>query len=238
MQIRADLTASQDEVWNRLSLAGTWLTGDERVNVAREVRGVADCELCKERKAALAPNTVQGEHLESAPMPASRRELIHKLVSDPGRIARAWVDTLLAEMTDTEYVEVAGLVSAILVVDTFHAALGMPLRDLPTPQPGTPNRQRPLTAADEGAYVPMVPVDGLQGDYADLYDLPNWVPNVHRAFSLVPAATRTADVLMQTHYFPYEVVPRYTDADHEYAINKMQMELLASRVSLHNDCFY
>jgi hypothetical protein len=61
---------------------------------------------------------------------------------------------------------------------------------------------------------------------------------VHRAFSLVPDATRLADELMSSHYFPYEMVPRYTDADHNYAINKMQIELIASRVSMYNDCFY
>ena len=43
---------------------------------------------------------------------------------------------------------------------------------------------------------------------------------------------------MASHYFPYEQVPRYTDADHDYAIDKMQIELLAARVSMHNDCFY
>ena len=43
---------------------------------------------------------------------------------------------------------------------------------------------------------------------------------------------------MHTHYFPYEMVPRYTDTDHSYAINKMQIELVAARVSMYNDCFY
>ena len=64
------------------------------------------------------------------------------------------------------------------------------------------------------------------------------MPGVHRAFSLVPEATRIANDLMQSHYLPYEQVPFYSDADHSYAIGKMQMELVASRVSRHNDCFY
>ena len=97
---------------------------------------------------------------------------------------------------------------------------------------------RPRTAVFEGSYVATIPADGLESETADLYDTTSFVPNVHRAFSLVPAATRLANDLMDSHYFPYERVTSYTDADHDYAIGKMQMELTASRVSIHNDCFY
>jgi hypothetical protein len=135
-------------------------------------------------------------------------------------------------------VEISGLVSAVLVVDTFHAALGLPLRPLPDPEVGEPTRRRPRTATSEDAYVPMIPADGLVDDYEDLYVPADFVPNVHRAFSLVPDATRVANDLMASHYFPYELVPRYTDADHDYAIQKTQIELVAARVSRHNDCFY
>ncbi len=240
MQIRSDLTASHDRVWQHLAAPGTWLTGAERVAVAHETRAARMCSLCQARKEALSPAAIKGDHnaLDTT-LSATRVELIHKLVTDPGRITRTWVDTLLADgMDDTEYVEMAALVSEIIVVDTFHAALGLPLRPIPEPISGEPTRNRPRTAVREDSYVPMIPRDGLTDDYTDLYDTRRWVPNVHRAFSLVPDETRMADDLMQSHYFPYEIVPRYTDADHNYAINKTQMELLASRVSKYNDCFY
>ena len=240
MQIRPELTASHDRVWRELAAPGTWLTGPERVEVARELRGARACGLCRERKAALSPGAVSGEHdALGGDMPASRVELIHKLVTDPGRITRAWVDGLLAGgMDDVHYVEVCGLVSAVTLVDTFHAALGLPLRALPEPVAGEPTRNRPRTAVRDEGYIPMIPRDGLADDYEDLFDTRYFVPNVHRAFSLVPDATRLADDLMATHYVRYEVVPGYTDSDHDYAINQVQMELIASRVSKHNDCFY
>ena len=125
-----------------------------------------------------------------------------------------------------------------MVVDTFHVAVGLPLRPLPQPISGEPSQKRPRTAIVQDSYVPMIPANALADDYQDLYDTRYWVPNVHRAFSLVPPATRIADELMDSHYFPYEVVPRYSDSDHSYAINKMQIELVASRVSMYNDCFY
>ena len=153
MSIRGTIAVSHERVWQYLESPGTWLTAAERVAVAAELRVARSCELCIARKAALPPAAVRGEH-EGTPagLSATWVELIHKLVTDPGRIARGWVKSLLSKnMVNTEY-------------DT---------------------------------------------DY--------WVPNVHRAFSLVPEATRVADDLMKSHYFLYAMVPRYTDADHTWA---------------------
>lgn len=240
VKIRADLTQSHDQVWAALASPGAWLSGRERVDVAKELRAARFCEFCQARKEALSPLAVQGEHQRSeADLSATRVELIHKLVTDPGRITRSWVDQLHADgIGDGEYVEIAALVSSVLVVDTFHTALGLPLRELPTPIAGNPSGKRPRTAAMEDAFVPLIAADALTDDYTDIYDTEHFVPNVHRAFSLVPDATRLANVLMAAHYFPYEKVTQYTDADHNYAINKMQIELLAARVSKYNDCFY
>ena len=240
MTIRADITGSHDRVWEQLAAQGAQLTGRERVAVAAELRAARACSLCQARKAALSPHVMTGEHGYGAQdMEPARVELIHKLVTDPGRITRKWVEALLAGgMGDVEYVEIAGLVSAVMVVDTFHVAMSLPLRTLPEPVAGNPSGKRPRTAILEEGYVPMIPADALTDDCLDLYDTRYWVPNVHRAFSLVPAATRLANELMRTHYFPYEMVPRYTDTDHSYAINKMQIELVAARVSMYNDCFY
>lgn len=240
MKIRRNLTQSHDRVWREIARPGTWLTGQQRVSIGAETRTARQCSYCQARKARLSPAGVAGEHGTLAGgLSSAEIELVHKLVSDPGRITRQWVEDLLhSGLSDAEYVEIAGIVSAVIVVDTFHAALGLPLRALPAPQAGEPSRRRPRTAVLEQSYVPMIPVEGLVDDYQDLYQSGTFVPNVHRAFSLVPEMTRLADDLMASHYFRYEQVPGYTDADHSYAVNKMQMELIAARVSRHNDCFY
>ena len=240
MKIRSEITRSHDRVWEELALPGAVLTGQERVSVAIELRAARSCEFCRESRSGLSAPYAVGKHdCVDSQVPATWIELIHRLVNDPGRIHREWVRALMNDgLTEIEYVEIAGLVSAVCVVDTFHEALGLPVRPLPEPKDGQTAYNRPVTAIDEGAYVPMIPVDGLQDDYEDLYDTRHWVPNVHRAFSLVPNAVRLADDLMGSHYFPYESVPRYTDEAHKYAISKTQMELIASRVSKNNDCFY
>ena len=212
----------------------------ELVSPWREVRGARSCPFCADRKAALSPAAAQGEHTTcSGGLRPAQVDAIHRIATDPGRLTKRWVESLHAEgVSDGEYVEIAALVSAILVVDTFHAGVGLALRPLPEPVEGEPSRWRPAAAVVDESYVAMIPADGLDEDTADLYDTTGFVPNVHRAFSLVPAATRLANDLMASHYFPYAKVTSYTDADHDYAIGKMQMELAASRVSIHNDCFY
>ena len=96
MAIRSDLTASHDRLWEQLAGPGTWLTGAERVAVAAELRAARRCALCIERKASLSPAAVSGEHEGPvAGLSPARRELIHKLVTDPGRITRSWAEGLL-----------------------------------------------------------------------------------------------------------------------------------------------
>ena len=115
MRIRAELTASHDRVWQQLAAPGTWLTGTERIAVACELRAARNCRLCQERKTSLSPGAIKGHHETVSPdMPAARVELIHKLMTDPGRITRSWVDAFRADaMGDVQYVEVSGLVSAV-----------------------------------------------------------------------------------------------------------------------------
>ncbi len=240
MEVRSEITKSHDRVWSELAGPGARLTGEERLSLARELRTARTCELCCKSKESLSvAYNFSGHNRVDSKVPDVWIELVHKLVNDPGRIHRGWVQALLGDgLDEVEYVEIAGLVSSVCVVDTFHEALGLPLRPLPEAVTGTVTYKRPATARDEGAYVSMVPVEGLQDDYEDLYDTRHWVPNVHRAFSLVPDVARLANDLMESHYFPYESVPQYTDEAHQYAITKIQMELVASRVSKNNDCFY
>jgi hypothetical protein len=70
-----------------------------------------------------------------------------------------------------------------------------------------------------------------------LYAPDAFVPNVARGLSLVPDALRTAKDLMLAHYVQYQQVA--TDYEPEgRPISRSQMELVASRTSAKNECFY
>ena len=242
-EVRAGITTAHDRVWTSIASPGTTLLATQRCAIVSEVRAAISCSFCMERKQAIAPAQVEGRHsspsLRAGLLTEAEVEIVHKIVTDPGRVTKTWVDQQLASgISDSAYVEIASLVCLILVVDTFRKGVDLSTLTEPDPLPGDPSGYRPPSATDEGAFVPMIPVNGLDEDTSDLFNPRAFVPNVQRAFSLVPDSTRLANQLMQSHYLDYQSVTQYTDDDHDRSISKAQMELVATQVSLYNDCFY
>ena len=242
-EVRAAITTAHDRVWASIASPGATLPGPKRCAIVSEARAAGSCSLCSQRKQAIAPTQVDGRHsspsLRAGLLTEAEVEIVHKIVADPGRVTKTWVDQQLASgISDSAYVEIASLVCLIRVVDTFRKGVGLPMLAEPDPLLGDPSGYRPPSAADEGAFVPMIPINGLDEDTSDLFNSRAFVPNVQRAFSLVPDSTRLANQLMQSHYLDYQSVTQYTDDDHDRSISKAQMELVATQVSLYNDCFY
>ena len=233
--VRDDLRAAHDRQWQRLAQPGTWWTGAERVAIAAEVRRAAQCPLCRERKVALSPHAVEGQHASTGELPEAAVDVIHRVVTDPGRLTRAWFEkTLASGLTDAQYVEIIGVVVTVVSVDSFCRGLGVPLHPLPEPAPGEPLRRRPPTAQAEGAWVPMIPNGGATGPEADLYD-GGRAFNVVRAMSLVPDEVRGLKDLGAAHYLSFD---RMRDLRAGRSLNRAQIELVAGRVSALRECFY
>lgn len=235
--VRDDIRRAHRTAWARLASPGSWWTGAERVAIAAEVRRARGCALCRERKAALSPAAVSGEHDCGGGLPAPAVEVVHRVVTDPGRISRAWCEAALDRgLGDAEYVELIGVLVVVVSIDDFHRGLGVPLEPLPEPKPGEPTRYRPGQARAGGGYVPMIEASGGTGAEGDLWERGR-TANVIRALSLVPDAVRDLKLLSAAHYLPVEQVMRL-GGDPGRALDRMQMELLAGRVSALNECFY
>lgn len=237
MPVRADLAAAHARAWDRLGRPGVRWTGAERVAIATEARSATTCALCSERKAALSPYTVTGAHDGPGALPPVAVDAIHRVVTDPGRLTRAWFESARdGGLDDAAYVELLGVVTTVVATDAFCRAIGAGVHPLPAPVPGEPTRHRPAAARDEGAWVPTIPSGAAGGPDADLYaDVPGRVPNVIRALSLVPDELRTLKDLLAAHYVP---VARIPDVRRGRAIDRAQMELVAGRVSALRECFY
>lgn len=241
LPIAEAVVAAHRTFWERLAGPGTWWTGPERVAIAGAVREAEACELCRRRRAAISPAAVPGEHPARPPLPAAAVDAVHRLVTDPGRITRAAVEDLArAGISDARYVELLGLTVAVLSVDEFHRALGLPLEPLPGPRPGEPSRARPAEAAPGTGFVPMLPSRGRSPEFRELYGgIPGgFVPNVLRALSLVPEAVRDLGILASAHYLPPALVARPGAMPEGRALDRKQVELVAGRVSALNECFY
>jgi hypothetical protein len=234
LSIPETMRGAQRRAWERLAAPGAWWTGAEKVAIAAEVRAARVCPLCQERKAALSPHAVAGEHAASDALPAAAVEATHRIATDPARLTRAWYEkTLAAGLSDAHYVELLGVVVTVVNLDALHRALGVVPEPLPVPRAGEPSRERPA-AAQEGAWVPLLALDSAEG--RALFGGRPRVPNVARALSLVPDAVRQLNELSDVHYLPMDQVmdPRARMRH----LSRAQMELIAGRVSALNECFY
>lgn len=236
VNIREDLTAAHRRAWTGLAEAGTWLTGGERVAVAREVRAVAVCDTCRQSRTALSPNAVDDPHRQVSDLPELYVEVIHRVSADPSRLTRSWFDGVMAAgMPETHYVEIVGVIGVVFSVDVFCRTLGMSLPPLPDPVDGEPSRRRPAGARQHGHWVATLAPEDLSPAESDIYDNSN-AANIYRALSLVPAEVRTFRDLDDHLYLPADDI---FDLETDYrAISHAQIELIAGRVSSNNRCLY
>jgi hypothetical protein len=234
--VRDDFAAAHSRFWRRLPSPGAWWTGPERVAIAAEVRQARHCALCQARQAALTPAAVDGQHDHLGALPDVAVDVIHRIVTDPARLSRKWLqETMDAGLSAERYVELLGTLVAMVSIDSFCRGIGVPLHPLPAPQPGAPSQYRPPGAVQEDAWVPMIPAHSVTGAEADLYGGQS-VGNVIRAMSLVPDEVRTLCDLSAAHYLPMGQVRDPSAA--AGALNRMHMELIAGRVSALRQCFY
>lgn len=236
LPIRAGLARERERAWQSLASPGTWWNANERLAIAAEARNAPGCALCERRKAALSPYAVDGAHDSLGALPASIVEVVHRLVTDSGRLKPTWLRTMLeAGLTETQYVETIGVVAMITALDTFDLALGLPQRTLPAAHHGAPSRHRPAGAKHDLAWVATVAPEDLKPGDPDPYTV-HGAKNIHRALSLVPQ-----EVL---NFFDFDVELYLKDdqvrdfAQEFRALSHPQIELLAGRVSALNGCYY
>jgi len=236
--VRGDLAEAHRRAWAHVAAPGTWLSGAERVAVAEETRRARSCRLCAERKAALSPFALEGEHDEAGALPAPMVDEIHRVTTDAARLTEGWLDSLRkAGLSDESYVEALGVAVLVISIDAFHHAMGLPVEPLPEPRPGEPSRYRPRGAVKGEAWVPML--DPKQADPADRKLVApgpgGGTAYVVRALSLVPDQVRALADLSGAQYLSFEKMLGFETGR---ALDRSQIELVAGRVSALNECFY
>lgn len=237
--IRADLAEAYRWAWAHIAASGTWLSGAERVAVAEETRRARRCGLCRERKAALSPFAVDGEHDHSGALPAPMIDAVHRVTTDASRLSRAWYSSLLADgLSAEQYVEALGVTVLTISIDEFHHAMGLAPEPLPEPAAGEPSRATvPRTEIDE-VWVPVMDVRKASREQRALLGTPPGVPkvpNVIRALSLVPEQVNAWVQVANAQYLSPDKMLGFETGR---AIDRAQMELVAGRTSSLNECFY
>ncbi len=129
--------------------------------------------------------------------------------------SRTWKS---AGSTARRYVEILGVVARLDAVDTFLFGIGAPTRPLPDPRPGEPSR----------VPVPEARLDG------------GFVPTVGPAFptSALSAVAAEQHAQEDLHGVLYMTIEQMGDLEIELDLNRAQIEFVAARTSLLNDCFF
>ena len=189
--------------WGDIAAPGTWWAGPERVtiaNLARAERG--------------------GNHDSTSSLPAAAHGAVALLAATPSATTAAWVDTITADIGLERYIELIGIVSDVVAIDTVTRLLGCELEPLPAALGGTPSRQpTPPGVKKRSAWVAMAS--------------PPIPPNVLAA---VPAAQDTMIELTEALYMTGAEMAN-PDISKE-GLHRTQIELVATTTSHANECFY
>jgi hypothetical protein len=234
--LRPDLRDALNRNHDRLAQPGCWLDGRQRLDVAAEARNAWDCPLCQVRKEALSPHAVSGDHVGLGRLPAPWVDVIHRLVTDPGRLSARWYhDAMDGGMVEDEIIEVISVTVQAVVIDCFTAAIGMDRPAPPEPAPGQPARKHAAEAKTGPGWAATIAPEDAQPDFADFYDNDSHF-YIRRSLTLVPGETRRLWDLLNHLYLED---PRVFELDGlERDISRAQIEFLAARASALLGCYY
>jgi hypothetical protein len=234
--VREDLRETHLAMLDHIRRPGSWFTGGERLAIAAESRNALACPLCLERKSSLSPEHPAGEHGRVSELPEALVEIAHRIRLDPQRLSRSWFDRVVGgDLEEGAYVELVGIVAFTAGLDHFCRALGVSPLPLPDPVAGDPSGYRPGNLKAGTAWVSMLAPEDASGPEATLYESTGFVPNIARALSQVPDHVRVLQLESRSHYVAMGDIQ---DPSVRRDLDRLQMELVAARVSAMNECFY
>jgi len=217
LPVRRETAAAHDAAIRSIAAPGSWWNGADRLAIVRETRTAPSCSLCSQTgsETPLAASTDR-EHDSGGTLPPIAVEAIHGIRNDSGRLTRRWFDDVIdMGLLPEAYVELVSVTASSVIFDTFSLGIGKDLPTLPDPVPGEPTIERADDVVDAGAWLPLA----REGS-----------ANILRSLGLVPSALEL--------FFGTFACSYYMRPDSAFSLTRSQVELVASRVSATNECFY
>lgn len=208
-------SAAHQATLQSIAEPGAWWSGTDRLAIVRATRTAPTCALCARRDKPTATAN-DGEHDNDGQLPPIAVEAAHAIRNDSGRLTRRWFDDVIdMGLLPEAYVELVAVTASSVIVDTFAQGMGLDMPELPEPVGGAPTLERSDDVEDAGAWLPLA----REGR-----------ANILRSLGLVPSALKLFFGTFRRSYF---MAP-----DSRFALGRAQVELVASRVSAVNECFY
>jgi alkylhydroperoxidase family enzyme len=210
---------------------GTWWSATERFAIVNEVRTAWDAD---QLSPWVRPSTVDGLVADDHVLPAAVVDIIWRITNHTSTLTRDWYDSFVPDQVSAEqYVEVLSLVSMANMVDRFADSLSMDRLALSEPRAGEPSRYRPDGVEIARHWVPTASLEDTHWSP----DMPMEAPNVRRTLNLVPAEAAILWMLIDAHYIAGGILSEL-DSGRNWSIERPHFELLATRTSALNECFY
>lgn len=146
-------------------------------------------------------------------------ELAATLYCEPGAVTETTVRAAADESGDAAASETVGIIAMLSAVDGAHRALGIELEPLPDPLPGQATGNITQGLKRRRTHLPMPP---------------GAIPG---AIDLVPEVAMVFRDSFGAQYMTEQDMA-HSDFERSPGLNRAQMELVSSRTSLINECFY
>lgn len=218
--VRDDLADAHRTTIEAWAAPGNWWSGTQRLAIVGEVRRARAAD---ELPPWIRPTTVDGLTDPDTPLPDAAVDVVWRLTNHSGTLTADWhADSIDNHLSAGQYVELVGLVATANCLDVFAQALGIEPLALPGPVEGQPDNELVPGAEVSTHWVPTLNTKGA---------------NVAKALSSVPVAASAWRVLSDAQYVPSQAVTGDLSWTRG-ALDRRQVELLAARTSLLNECFY
>jgi hypothetical protein len=156
--------------------------------------------------------------------PKIAHDVIYRISRHAATLTREWYEKVTAEINPLAFVELCGIACTIAPVMAFRRSLGLPALEVGPAESGQPSNKEPDNIV--AAQLNWVPVVGPADKDAA----------VVQAFTAVPETNRVIWAMADAQYIPDKemVDPKWTRG----TLSRVQMELIATRVSQQRECFY
>lgn len=227
-----DIDALHSEEIDSFAAPGTWGSAAQRTAIAATVRAA--------RAEAGIQESIGDEALcDAVDLPAPAKRLAREVALGGINVDREYCQQVQAEgVTEGAYVEIVGVASRLVNLDVFARGLGVPARALKAPvENGTPTFERPDDVADEGFFTASVPNLPHGGETAKALYGDEPAGNILRTLSLVPSEAKLLIRLVGQQYLRGQPIMNF-DWGWDGALTRAQIEIVATKISAHNQCFY
>ncbi|BDD11154.1 hypothetical protein FUAX_35860 [Fulvitalea axinellae] len=212
-----------NQIWERLSEPGYWWNAKEKAALVEIIRNAKRPEIFDRKRKSVAELSSQSYEGLIPPLVA---DTIERIVTEPGDLDRKWAVDVIDKIGEGPYAELIAIVILLMPIDLFTTYLGMDHIPLSSPQHGDALKSYPDNLVDNGAWIRQTQeaVDNLQ------------LVNVSRALSILPYDNTLRRTLVDAMYM--EKHSFFDKVWKNKALSRPQLEILATKTSAINKCFY